>query len=233
MRNLWLLAIFAVALLISLAATAPLSLALGGRGGGLTAKSVEGTIWSGRLRGAALGPLSLGEVKAGLDPLGLFTARLRYGMTATGGAAAGRGQVTITHRALTVRGLDASAPLQAFGATAPFGGMLRTRGFGVAFEDGRCKEAIGQVTADLEGLGDAPVTLTGRPACQGKALAIPLSGQRDGATVSAVLVLQPDGRYRTETTVATTEAGFGIALEAAGFDKDAAGYSRTVEGQFR
>jgi general secretion pathway protein N len=230
MSRLALVIVFAVALALALVATAPLSLGLRGA---LSARESSGTVWSGRLSGAAVGPLSLGEVKAGLDPLRLLVGKLRFRLEATGGQAAGRALATLGGHDLAVERLTGSAPLSALGAPPPFDGVLRLKDFDAVFARGQCKRAAGDISADLTGLGDQPLALAGKPLCQGQTVALPLSGSRDGVQVTVLLTLRQDGRYRGETRVITQDPALGAVLTGAGFARDGDGFGRTNEGRLQ
>lgn len=230
MSTLRLLIVFAVALAAGLVATAPLSLALGGDA--LAARESSGSVWAGRLDGAVLGPLPLGDVEASLDPLRLLTGKASFRLQATGGAAAGRGRVTLGGKALSIENLTGSTPLSLLGAAPPVDGVLRLKAVDAAFANGLCTRAAGEVSADLS-LGDAPLPLSGRPECRGAALALPLAGSRDGVGVTMLLTLQQNGAYRADTHVATAEAGLGAMLAGAGFARDGDAYPRTMEGRLQ
>lgn len=226
-----LLILFVVGFALALVATAPLSLALGGDA--LAARRSEGTVWAGRLEGAALGPLALGDVEAGLDPLRLLTGKTSVRLEATGGAATGRGRVTLGGKALSVETLSGSAPLSLLGAPPPFDGVLRLKDVDAAFAGSLCKRAAGEISAELTGLGDSPLPLGGKPDCRGAALALPLAGSRDGVGVSVLLTLQQNGAYRADTQVTTDDAGLGAMLAGAGFARDGDAYARMTEGRLQ
>lgn len=224
--------VFITALVVAIVARAPMTagLALAGLGDALTARETHGTIWSGRLVKASLGATPLGEVRARLSPGRLLTGRPAIDMTARGGAIDGRGRLLLGGSP-GVEGFTGSIPLEQFGAPAPFGGTLVLKSAGFAFSNGACRRAAGQASAEVRGFGDTPMTLTGRPECRGKALVLPLSGERDGVRVDVSLSLEPRGGYATETRVATADAALGEVLLAAGFTKTGEGYVKINKGR--
>ncbi|QHL90855.1 type II secretion system protein GspN [Sphingomonas changnyeongensis] len=65
---------------VALIALMPLRVVLGLMPPVLAARAATGSLWSGRLVDARIGPLMLGDVQAGLDPLALLTGRVRLGL---------------------------------------------------------------------------------------------------------------------------------------------------------
>ncbi len=232
MTSRGLLIVFLVAGLLALPLTLPLAAGL--RWGGppaLAAGSVSGSVWRGELQGARLGRILLGEVKIGLEPLPLLIGRTRVRMEAQGGDARGAGRLRISRKAPGVDGLSASVPLSALGLSGGLGGEVALRDFSAAFRDGACREASGRVTAVINGLGDGPATLTGRPVCQGRALVASLTGGAKDATAELIIRLQADGRYQIEAVVRTADPALGAILAAEGFATAPDGYRRTIEGR--
>src|SRR4051794_8174959 len=76
-RKGWVIAAALLALLL-IVATFPMRLALGLAGAGdagVSARAVQGSVWSGELVDARLGALPLGTVRASLSPLALLGGR--------------------------------------------------------------------------------------------------------------------------------------------------------------
>lgn len=232
MSPLRLTLVFIIALAVAIIARAPMTagLAMAGLGDALTASETHGTIWSGRLVKASLGATPLGEVRARLSPGRLLTGRPAIDMIARGGAIDGRGRLLLGGSS-GVEGFTGSMPLERLGAPAPFGGTLVLRSAGFSFANGACRRAAGQATAEVRGLGDKPMTLTGRPECRGQALVLPLSGEHDGVRVDVSLRLEAKGGYTTETRVATADAALGEMLVAAGFARTGDGYLKINKGR--
>lgn len=232
MTNRNLLLSFLIALLAALPLTMPLAVGLvAGGGKRLAFAEARGTIWRGEIRRASLGPLTLGDLSVGLDPLALLTGQIKVAARASGGDLKGAGRIALTRRSPGVEGFTGSLPLTALGLSGSLTGDLTARDVTAAFDDGACGEAEGEIAAVVHGLGANPVALRGRPVCQGAVLVLPLAGTVDGMALDLVVRLQADGRYRLEATVKTTDPAFGAILAAEGFTSVPGGYSRTSEGK--
>ncbi|MET0180872.1 MAG: type II secretion system protein N, partial [Novosphingobium sp.] len=144
--KLALAALFAAALV----AAFPLRVALGAVASGargLSAREVGGTVWDGWISQLRLGALPLGDVSAGLRPLPLLIGRREFAlerMVPAGTpefaaiAAGGRGWVALRDVEGQVALGDGLGGLPA--------NSLGFRGFRVAVDGGRCREAGGQVS---------------------------------------------------------------------------------------
>lgn len=232
MSNRNLLLIFLAALLAALPLTTPLAVGLAAGGGKqLSFAEARGTIWRGEVRRAALGPLTLGDLSVGLDPLALLTGQTKVAIRASGGDLKGSGRIALTRRSPGVERFTGSLPLSALGLSGSLTGDLTAREVSAEFDDGVCRKAEGDIAAVIQGLGPNPVALKGRPACQGPVLALPLAGTVEGMALDLVVRLQADGRYRLEATVKTTDPAFGAILAAEGFTSVPGGYGRTSEGK--
>lgn len=229
-----LLVLFAATFAAALLAFAPLSLLAGGRlaAAGLTANSVQGSIWGGALRGAAWQGRELGDVRARLAPIGFLFGRpgLRFQVK---GAAVGTGIVEAGPGGGGLRGADLAFPSRLLAPRAPLDGRVVLEDFTARFDKGRCAAAKGRVRFELAQLGGAPtpkLVLSGKAACQDGALIAPLSGDGPGVKIDARLHLDAAGRYRIETQVTTTDANLGLALGLAGFERTLDGSRRVDEG---
>jgi len=230
MTNRNLLLVFLAALLAALPLTVPLAVGLG-RAKSLSFAEARGSIWKGEIRRAALGPLKLGDLTVGLDPLALLTGQTKVAIRASGGEARGAGRIALTRRSPGVERFTGSIPLSALGLSGSLTGDLTARGVSAEFDNGACRKAEGDITAVVQGLGPNAVTLKGHPVCQGPVLALPLAGAIEGMALDLVVRLQADGRYNLEATVRTTDPAFGAILAAEGFTSVPGGYGRTSEGK--
>ena len=230
MTNRNLLLIFLAALLAALPLTVPLAVGLGG-GKPLSFAEARGSIWRGEVRRAALGPLTLGDLSVGLDPLALLTGQTKVAIRAVGGEVKGAGRIALTRRSPGVERFSGSLPLTALGLSGSLTGDLTAREVTATFDDGACHEAEGEIAAVVHGLGPNPMALRGRPVCQGAVLALPLAGGVEGMALDLVVRLRADGRYSLEATVRTTDPAFGAILAAEGFTSVPGGYGRTSEGK--
>lgn len=229
-RNL--LLIFLAALLAALPLTAPLAVGLAASGGtALSFAEARGSLWKGEVRGAAIGPLTLGDLGVGLDPLALLTGKTRVSVRASGGDVKGTGRIVLNRRSPGVERFTGSLALTALGLSGSLTGDINARALTAAFKDGACVAAEGEIAAVVHGLGAAPVALRGRPVCQGAALSLPLAGAVDGMALDLTTRLRADGRYSVEVTVRTTDPAFGAILAAEGFTSVPGGFSRTSEGK--
>ena len=232
MTNRNLLFVFLAALVAALPLTVPLSIGLAAGGGKrLSFAEVRGLVWKGEIRQESLGSLALGDLSVALDPLALLTGQTKVAIRASGGDVKGAGRIALTRRSPGVERFTGSLPLSALGLAGSLTGELVARDLTAAFDNGACKEAAGEITAVIQGLGSNPVALKGRPACQGPVLALTLAGAVDGMALDLVVRLQADGRYQLEATVKTTDPAFGAILGAEGFTSVPGGYGRSSEGQ--
>jgi len=234
-------ALFAAALLVLLAVFAPLRFALDRLGlerQGLAAADVRGTVWSGRLVGASWRGLQLGDAAVGLQPLPLLLGRTRLTLeTGAGGPSPGRAVLVRAGGTAGVEDATLDLPVRLLNTPVPLRGELRVQDASVLFRDGACLRAEGRVATDLlqrsaEFLQWQGPELSGRLACRGGALVLPLTGARDGTQVSTDLRLEGDGDYRLDTRVLTSDLGLGAALALAGFERRADGLARVDQGRW-
>jgi general secretion pathway protein N len=193
-RRTWLA--LACILITALVIFMPLRFAFGLSGiseSGLTARSASGTIWSGRLNVARIGPLELGTLDTVLRPLPLLLGRLRFDGARTEGA-------PLSGSVETGWGRRAVHDLTGNLAGARLGDVpveqLSFESLTVIFSNGRCIEASGRVRA-IFGLDIAGVTLrngmSGTARCDNGTLLLPLIG--DSGLERLMLRVQGDGRY--------------------------------------
>lgn len=189
---LWLVGIVLAALLLFL----PLRLALGIAGAGdsgVTARAAGGTIWSGRLIEARLGPLGLGTLDTSLRPLPLLLGRLRFDVDRIGGAPL-RGSLETGWGRRGLHDLSGSLSGSLLGDMPVE--QVNFDALTVLFEDGRCAEASGRVRLVL-GLDMAGVSLrnglSGNVRCDDGALLLPLIG--DSGVERLMLRVDGEGRY--------------------------------------
>lgn len=225
------IALFAGALLLFLIAFMPLSLPISMIGTGsqqLSARAATGTIWSGRLAEASVGPLAVGDVSVALKPLSLLAGQTSIVMQSP----VGRATLTSLERGFAVD--DATAKLNTGRIFAPVPlDVIDLTDVSVAFVDGKCEKAQGRVRAtfagDVGGLSLAQ-GLSGAIRCEGGALVLPLVSQ--SALERLNLYLQGDGRYRAELFVRSTDPAMAIRLAAAGFAPTQDGFVLRLAGKF-
>lgn len=224
--------VFVALTLILVLAMAPLSLVVAGRAqaAGLSATTVSGTVWRGRLGDAAFGGVRLGDVRIGVSPLALLAARISLGFQGE----ALRGGLSLGPRRTQLRDVDADLSLASLAPEAGVIGRVRLRDFGLALRGGQCREAEGAVALDqisLAGLELPGLSLSGAPACAGADLVIPLSGQAEGVDVAGDLRISPGGAYRMGLTVRTTRPEVDLALGAAGARQTLSGRQLQLAGR--
>jgi general secretion pathway protein N len=226
---LWLPLVGATAFLVALLALFPLRAVLQSEGAVLRAQDVQGSIWRGRLIGASVGPLPLGDAEVRANPLGLLGGTFRARLETR----AGRGVIMLGADAVGVRDLDFGVPLSRLGLPLP--GDLFTRDVTVRFSKGQCLWATGRVASDaLRKLPLGPQTgpvLEGRVSCRGGALVAPLTGAMNGMRASLQFTLRGDGAYVAETRFAGLDPTLAQSLPLAGFESGPGGLVRTDRGR--
>ncbi|MFN3514115.1 MAG: type II secretion system protein N [Phenylobacterium sp.] len=220
-----LIALFALAFLVALAATAPLSVALAVSGAparGLSAQTVSGGVWRGELRGAAFGGLPLGDLRVGLDPLSLVVGRASLWFEGETSAAP-KGRLQATRSGLSLHKLNGAVPVERVLTGLPLEGRLVFQDARVAFSGGACREAGGRVALRGVPVGGLGVELEadGPLACVNQDLVAALTGP----VVSVEVRIAGDGGYRARTTVQAADAAI------RGFERTATGQVRTDEGR--
>lgn len=225
-------ALFSAVALVLILATAPLSLALAGRGpaAGLSAAAVTGTVWNGRLTDAAFRGLRLGDMRVGVAPLSLITGRVRLAFQ--GGVA--QGTARLGPRRIELLDMDAVVPLAVLAPSAGLEGQLGLRGFDLDLRGGECQRAAGEVLLNqlrLAGIELAGLLLAGTPACSGADLLVPLRGQAEGVDVDVDLRISPAGAYQAQLILRTTRPEVEAALAAVGYRRTLEGYETTFAGQ--
>lgn len=228
--RLGLIAVF----LIALIALFPMRLAFGMFGMdryGLSARTVTGSLWWGRIGQLTLSDVSLGTVDAGLSPLSLLVGRARIGVSRKKGApddiegalTAGFGRIGID---------DATGKLSLGAAAAPLPvGSVDLSDVSVRFSGGLCGAAEGQVRAHLSaqipGI-NLSQGLSGTARCEGPALLLPLVSQSGMEKIT--LRVSPDGRYAAEMRVTTADPALQQALGSQGFRQSGDASVLKVEG---
>lgn len=220
-------AVFVVALIILL----PMALALRWAGverAGLSARSVSGDVWTGKLFDVRLGPVPLGNANAGLKPLPLFTGTAELG--ADTGVGFGRfisGGGTIGARRVT-----AKLPLAAALAPLPVETIELSEAT-IVFRGADCVEGEGRIRAtfgkgDLGGLSLAQ-GMSGVARCERGELVLPLVSQT-GLEKLAVR-LKGDGRWTALLTVQGGDPALMTKLTAAGFTNAGGAMALRLGGQ--
>jgi general secretion pathway protein N len=226
--------VFAGVFLVMLLALFPMRLALGLMTPGasqLTATSVSGSIWRGRLDGAALGGAPLGAARAGIDVLGLFRGGGRLWFR-TQGPITGRGVLQLGATAFALEDADLTLPSSILLPGLPIQGRLQLTGFTAAFRHGDCRRAGGDVRlADVSFGAASGLVLSGKARCQGRRLAVPLEGQAQGVALQALLTLDGRGRYEVQSLVRSSDANLAGTTGMRGLERTLDGYRRIDRGR--
>jgi len=235
-RNRWILAAALFALLV-IVLTFPMRLALtlaGASEAGLSARAVEGSVWSAKLVDARLGAVPLGTLGASLSPLALIAGRTELLFERDDkrlGALAGR--------------LHGSGPRgfsDVNGVTSLSGGLgilpvdtMRFEGATLRFDAaGKCADAGGRlqlsVAAPIAGL-DLSRGLSGPLSCAaGRAQAV-LASQSGMEQLK--LSFNGSGAWRAEFLIAVdNDPAMAAALAATGFRAGKGGFRLTTTGRF-
>lgn len=208
---------------VALLAFLPLRLALGFSDGAVSARSVEGSIWHGKLNGLSIGGQPVGDLTAGLSPLRLFLLQARIGFS---GAMTGA-----FVRSLRGSGADIET------MTLPMGlrlGSVRLTSLAlsqahVRFRGDVCHSADGRVTVQLESPMGARM-LSGNLKCSGDALAAELLSQ---SAMERLTLRFPDASHYDATfAVRASDTDQAMRLTAAGFRETAAGHVVRLSGEF-
>jgi general secretion pathway protein N len=196
--------LFLALLALAMVLTLPLRLVLGGSG--LQAREASGSLWSGRLKEARLGPAALGDLEARLAFLPLLTGRARIEVERDSAAPdrfAGAFSMGANRR--SAESVTGVVPVEgAFGAL-PIAALELTD-VTVRFRDGACDEAEGLVRAALTATQPGlPASLSGPARCDRGALLLPLTTGAGGEGIA--LRLFGDGRWTAELRLPGGQGG--------------------------
>jgi general secretion pathway protein N len=228
--KLALAALFVAALI----AVLPMRLALAwGAPDQISARSVEGTIWSAGIYDLRLGALPLGDVAANLRILPLFVGRREIHVERPGptgspefsaNGSGGRGWAHLSD-------VNGQVPLGDGFGTIP-ATALGFDGFHVSMASGRCREAGGRVSLILSPFSElmpGPVALSGTARCHRNALYVPMTGPTGMERL--FLRLEPDGRWRADLVLAGLPVEITAPLLDAGFSARPGGIGMSATGR--
>jgi general secretion pathway protein N len=214
--------IFAAALLLAIVLLLPLRIALSLTGDMIAARSVEGTVWSGRLLGASLGGQPLGDLDAGMSPFSLFLGKTRVKVDGP-----------LLHGAVirSFGGHGGDIAMLNLPLSRTFGPVTLTAmdvaGAHVRFRGNDCAEADGRAGLRLKSfLGEQ--RLSGALRCSGAILAVDLLSQSAMERLS--LRFPEPGRYEATLIVRASDTGQASGLAAAGFRETPVGHVLKFSG---
>ena len=232
-------ALFGALMLVALVVLLPLRLVLGWAGigdEGLSARRVEGSVWSGRLVEARIGDASLGDLAAHVSPLALVAGKARLALDSIVDVPQRtvHGSVETGRHAIGIAGMTANVGVGRLFAPLPVA-TLDLDDVTVRFADEACQTAQGRVRATLAGATGAfggvalPASLAGGVRCDGPALLVPLTSAGGGE--AAVLRVTADGLYHADFTLQPRDPATAARLQAAGFVEAAGGWRLSVQGR--
>jgi general secretion pathway protein N len=228
MSRVLLLALFVCVFFVTLVASFPLALALQWSGldpALLSARSVSGSIWNGRLSEVRIRRLALGDVAARVDPFALAAGTLKLALSSE------RGSLTLLNgRRRGIEDADMTLSLQQAGIRLPLDGAVRLERVTMLFDGDSCTTASGRVSLDLFQRHWGGPVLTGNVACMEDAAVAALGGGTEAARVRMIFAFDAQKRYRVQSQVASSAPLLRAALAVAGFRDDGANLLRVDEG---
>lgn len=237
-RNAKRAGLIALVLVVALLVLLPLRIVfdmsgLGNRG--VSARTIEGSVWSGTIRDLRLGRLSLGDMDASLSPAALLGGETVLAMTRASDLP---GQPPLAFD--LARSGDSIAMRNASGdiATADLFAPLPLRsvtldGANIAFVGRRCSTASGAVRVNIEqSLFGITLQrgLSGTLRCDGGDLLIPLRGQSGLEQMD--IRITGAGRYTADFTLGGLAGGTGAALSVLGFRQQGDAMAIRINGRF-
>lgn len=197
--------LFGAMFVVALLALVPLRLALAPGDEVLTAREVSGSVWSGRVKEARIGPAALGDLDARIAPLPLLAGRAElHGVRDSAAADRLKGALGLSRDRRLIESVTGTVPVDTVFASLPVASIELTD-VTVRFRDDRCDSAQGVVKAVLgaQPPGAAlPASLSGSLRCDGGALLLPLAAGSGGEGLA--LRLYPDGRYEAQVSLRGT-----------------------------
>ncbi len=212
MRGVFLAILFLVSFLIAMALFAPLSFILRVSGladRGVSWETATGTVTGGRISGLSVNGEAVGTAELQLKPGGLLSGALRYNVNWTGPIGTGNGQVAAAAGGrLEASDFAVRIDLASLKGMAPWirqsGGAVRIEGGRIVFGKTGCLAADGTtwsnaLSRNAAVLGDGWTEMTGRLACEGDALILPLEAAHPaGLRIAARTELRVSGPSRFE-----------------------------------
>jgi hypothetical protein len=216
----WHAAFFAAALLVCVVILAPVSLVLRPQEGGFTFERAEGTIWRARFFGVRLGSINAGDVDWRLDPASLGHGAIGGRLTLAGGQL--KGDVVFLYGPDGMRWLQSDRLVlkDVKVADLPAKVAVFASGLDIAFSNGRCASAAGQLQGDVAGDGGLSLSgasLTGTAICGGDEVWLPLEGASGGGRVRFVITLRQNGDAQWQADIVPASVEIENALTIAGF----------------
>lgn len=209
----------ALAMLVALALVVllPLRLVLGlVAPEGVTARSVEGPVWSGRIAELRAGPLPIGTVDAGADALPLFLGRVGFRLSREG-ATPFSAKASLGLGGYRLADVNGTVALPDGLGTLPVT-QIGFGDFNLRIADGSCVDAGGSMSLTLAPPGSllpGTIALSGKARCQRGALVVPMQGPEGMERFT--LRLNADGRWEGDLVLMGLPAETAGPLMQAGF----------------
>lgn len=201
---------------------------------GVSARSIEGSVWSGTIRDLRLGRLSLGDMDARLSPLALLNGEIVLGMTRAGDSADPTPlafDLGSSGTMLTLRNATGEVPASDLLAPLPVRSVALD-GVTIGFDGKACSQSSGAVRVNIEqSLFGITLQrgLSGTLRCDGTELLLPLKGQSGLEQMD--IRITGDGRYAADFRLDGLSSGMGAALGALGFRPQGDGMAITINGR--
>lgn len=230
--------LIAVVLIVALLTLLPMRIVfemsgLGSRG--VSARAVEGSVWSGTIRDLRLGRLSLGDLDASLSPARLLGGETVLAMTRATDVpgqpplafelAKSGSSIAMRNASGDIATADLFAPLPLRSVTLD--------GANIAFVGARCSAASGAVRVNIEqslfGIS-LQRGLSGTLRCDGGDLLIPLRGQSGLEQMD--IRITGAGRYTADFKLGGLAGGAGAALSVLGFRQQGDAMAIRINGRF-
>ncbi|MEQ8507463.1 MAG: type II secretion system protein N [Rhodospirillaceae bacterium] len=144
----------------------------------LSYTTAYGTAWQGGVKGAVLGPLSLGHVIYRVSPVSALTGSVRANIFVRSAAVEGQANVTMGASRLQVSDARATFDVSKTTLLIPISGRLDVSLNTLDIASGRCVAADGDatITGRVQVADNQSISLTGPIVCKGDAVTSTLSG---------------------------------------------------------
>ncbi|MEO9599859.1 type II secretion system protein N [Parasphingorhabdus sp.] len=198
-----------------------------------SAKSISGSVWQGRIEGAQIGPLPLGNLDAGVKFWPFLTGKILMELERPASAEGDELRVTVGKTGKSLLLQDVQANLNVGSQLAPLpASNIELDGVSVAFAGGRCQSASGKVRisldANIPGL-DLKQGLLGNAECQDGVLILPL--QSGSGMEKLTFKLEGNGFYTARLFLTGHDGAWTLLLPTLGFRQVPEGYAIKVAGQ--
>ena len=198
-----------------------------------SAKQISGSIWDGHIESAKLGPVSLGDLDAGMQFWPILSGDMIMDVERPENAAGGSLNATIGKAGNGFLVADTNAKIPVGRQLAPLpASNIELSGFSANFVDGRCNSASGQVRmsldANIPGL-DLQRGLLGNAECQDGVLVLPLAS--NSGMEKLTLKLEGNGSYTARLALSGGNVAWTLLLPSLGFSKTPDGYAIKMTGQ--